>query len=121
VVVGALHNDQVKGFTEKEAQMAHQDRIVEETGEARNALESYILEMRNKVQDEKDLANYVKDSDRDKFVDSLTKAEDWLNEDGFDAQKSEYVSKLDELKKYGDPIVNRKKKKKLSDQNGSVP
>jgi len=109
VVVGSLPNDQLKGFTEKEAQMANQDRVVEETGEARNALESYVLEMRSKVQDEKELANYVKESDRDKFVEALTKVEDWLNEDGFDAQKSEYVSKLDELKKQGDPITHRKK------------
>ena len=34
-------------------------------------------------------------------------AEDWLYNDGYDAQKSEYVSKLDELKKIGNKLIMR--------------
>jgi len=109
VVVGSLPIDQVKTFAEKEAQMANQDRVVEETGEARNALESYVLEMRSKVQDEKELGAYVTEKDRDKFIEALNKNEDWLNEEGFDAQKSEYQTRLEALHKLGLPILNRKR------------
>jgi len=89
--------------------MHNQDRIVEETGEARNALESYILETRSRLQDEKDLGPYVTSSARDSFTDNLNKAEMWLSEEGYDAQKSEYVSRLSALQKVGDPIATRKK------------
>jgi heat shock protein 4 len=109
VAVGSLADSQLKAFTEKEAQMANQDRIVEETGEAKNSLESYCLEMRNKVQDEKDLAPYVTEKVRDQFIEALGKEEEWLNDEGYDSQKSEYVARLDRLRKIGDPIINRKR------------
>jgi len=107
--VNGLSQNAVKTYTEKEAEMHHQDRVVEETGEARNALESYILETRSKLQDEKDWGPYVTASARDGFIENLDKAEMWLNEDGYDAQKSEYVSRLGALTKVGDPIATRKR------------
>jgi len=88
--------------------MHHQDRVVEETGEARNALESYILETRNRLQEEKELALYVTASVRDNFIDELNKAEMWLSDES-DSQKSEYVSRLGALLKIGDPIAARKR------------
>jgi len=106
--VNGLSQNAVKTYTEKEAEMHHQDRVVEETGEARNALESYILETRSKLQDEKDWGPYVTSSSRDSFIENLDKAEMWLSEDGYDAQKSEYVTRLGGLTKVGDPIAARK-------------
>lgn len=35
---------------EKEVQLAQQDRIMEQTKDKKNSLESYVYEMRNKVQ-----------------------------------------------------------------------
>jgi len=69
-------------------------------------LESYVLEMRNKLSD--DLAPYVTDRDREKINALLTENEDWLYGDGYDAQKSDYKKRLADLKQLGDPITNRK-------------
>jgi len=110
VQVGGLFLDTIQLYTEKEAQMAQQDRIIEETAEARNAFESYTLELRNKIQTEEDLGKYVKPEDRDRFVEQLTQMEDWLNEDGFDSTKSEYLKRLEEVKKIGEPLYATKKK-----------
>ena len=40
----------MKEAREKELQLAHQDRIVEQTKEKKNSLESYVYDMRSKVQ-----------------------------------------------------------------------
>jgi len=50
----------------------------------------------------------VQPAEKDKLLVALQEAEDWLySEEGEDATKSAYVSKLDALKALGDPITNR--------------
>jgi len=111
--VGGLSQDRIKYFQEREVAMANQDRIIEETAYARNALESYVLETRNRLQDEKELGAYVTEQNRDSFIDFLNKAEEWLNDEGYDVQKSEYTSRLEKLRKLGDPIVARQREELL--------
>jgi hypothetical protein len=94
-------------FFEKETKMAAQDKLIQETNDARNALESYVLEMRSKVQDQNDLQNFMSQAEMEAFVESLNKMENWLYDDGDDAQKSELKKKLAELEKVGGPVVKR--------------
>jgi heat shock 70kDa protein 4 len=50
----------------------------------------------------------VQNVEKEKLLVALQEAEDWLySEEGEDASKSAYVSKLDALKALGDPITNR--------------
>jgi len=50
----------------------------------------------------------VQPAEKDKLLVALQEAEDWLySEEGEEATKSAYVSKLDALKALGDPITNR--------------
>jgi len=109
LVTSSMSDRDIKDYTEKEVHMTQQDRIVEETGEARNALESYVLDTRSKVQDESELQSYVKEQDAKGLLEALKTAEEWLEGDGYDAQKSDYNSRLEDLKKKGDPIYRRKK------------
>lgn len=72
----------------------------------KNALEEYVYEMRGKLDDR--YATYVQSSEKEQLLSGLSAAEDWLyTEEGEDATKSQYVEKLDSLKKLGDPIVLR--------------
>ena len=48
-VYGGMTRREVSEAQEKELQLALQDRIMEETKNKKNALESYVYEMRNKV------------------------------------------------------------------------
>lgn len=93
---------------EVEVAMANADRVVRETSDARNELESYIYDMRDKIVSESQLASYCTEAEKAAFSTALENFENWLYEDGFDAVKSVYVKKLVELKKHGDPIENRK-------------
>jgi heat shock 70kDa protein 4 len=92
---------------EKEAAMYAQDRAIIECAERRNELEAYILNMRSRVQSG-DLREFVEAKVADKFVADLTEMEDWLYEDGYDAQKSEYVKRLNGLRVVGGPAEQRK-------------
>jgi heat shock protein 4 len=92
---------------EVEVDMSNADRIVRETSDARNELESYIYDMRDKIISESQLASYCTEAERSAFSSALESLENWLYEDGFDATKSVYIKKLAELKKHGNPIENR--------------
>jgi len=93
---------------EKEATMANQDRMIAETNEVRNRLESYVLDMRSRVQPGGDLVDFTKEAERAKFLETLQQAEDWLYGDGSDVQKSEYVAKINQIKAIGDSFETRK-------------
>ena len=43
------HTEKVKLFYEREGQMAAQDRLIVETGEAKNDVESYVYDTRSKI------------------------------------------------------------------------
>jgi heat shock protein 4 len=92
---------------EVEVEMTNADRVVRQTADARNELESYIYDMRDKVVSESQLAPFCTEQERTAFSAMLESYENWLYEEGFDASKSVYVKKLDELKKVGNPIDNR--------------
>merc|ERR1712135_217975 len=76
--------------------------------EKRNDLESYIFNMRDKTAESGDYGNFISSTDREKFSEDLTKAEDWLY-DNSDATKAMYIEKLDELKVIGDSVAWRAK------------
>lgn len=104
--VGGLTFSDVTAATEQELKMAHQDRIIEETFNKRNELESFVYEMRNQVSDK--LADFVTESEKSALEDKLNEVEDWLySDEGFDTTKSVYQTKLDELRKSTSPIQFR--------------
>ena len=92
---------------EVEVDMSNADRVVKETADARNELESYIYDMRDKIISESQLASYCTEAEKTAFSTKLESYENWLYEDGFDANKSAFVKKLEELKVLGNPIENR--------------
>lgn len=100
-----LEEPTINQYFERETIMQNQDRLIHETHEARNNLEAYILDMRARL--DGDLAQYVKNAEKDAFLGQLMTAEEWLNNDGLEAQKSEYKKKLDELHVHGNPIKQR--------------
>ncbi|XP_040864462.1 heat shock 70 kDa protein 14 isoform X1 [Glycine max] len=107
LVYGAMAATDVQKAVEKEFEMALQDRVMEETKDKKNAVEAYVYDMRNKLNDK--YQEFVIDSEREAFTAKLQEVEDWLYEDGEDETKGVYIAKLEELKKQGDPIEERYK------------
>jgi heat shock protein 4 len=92
---------------EREVEMSNADRIVRETSDKRNELESYIYDMRDKIISDSQLAPYATEQEKANFSQALETMENWLYEDGFDATKKVYAEKLDGLKAIGNPVQRR--------------
>uniref|UniRef100_A0A803LEM3 Uncharacterized protein n=1 Tax=Chenopodium quinoa TaxID=63459 RepID=A0A803LEM3_CHEQI len=115
LVHGGLSPVDLQKAVEKEFELALQDRVMEETKDRKNAVEAYVYDMRNKLNDK--YQEFVIPSEKDEFIARLQEVEDWLYEDGEDEIKSVYVAKLEELKKArfldlcdrSDPIEERYK------------
>jgi heat shock protein 4 len=99
---------------EREGEMQAQDRLQEDTANAKNALEAHVYALRGRLYG--DLSAYVREADREALAAKLSGLENWLYEEGEDELKSVYVAKLAELKAEGDPIEAR-----LADEQARKP
>ncbi|KAF4077721.1 hypothetical protein AMELA_G00211200 [Ameiurus melas] len=100
-----LTNELLNLFMENEGKMIMQDKLEKERNDAKNGVEEYVYEMRDKLHGV--LEKFVSEDDRDAFSLKLEDTENWLYEEGEDQQKQVYIDKLAELKKLGQPIQER--------------
>nr|KAF6480346.1 heat shock protein family A (Hsp70) member 4 [Molossus molossus] len=92
-------------YIENEGKMIMQDKLEKERNDAKNAVEEYVYEMRDKLSGEYE--KFVGEDDRNRFILKLEDTENWLYEDGEDQPKQVYIDKLAELKTLGQPIKIR--------------
>jgi len=92
---------------EAEGKMAIQDRIMRETADAMNNLESRVYAMRDDLSMR--YSKYVADAEKDTLQAMLTQVEDWLYEDGADADKATYEAKLKEVMDACSPVLTRER------------
>ncbi|XP_070769779.1 heat shock 70 kDa protein 4b isoform X2 [Enoplosus armatus] len=100
-----LAEDMLNLFVENEGKMIMQDKLEKERNDAKNYVEEYVYDMRDKLHGM--LEKFVGESDRDALSLKLEDTENWLYEDGEDQPKQVYIDKLAELKKLGQPIQER--------------
>lgn len=84
----------------------YQDQLEQERADARNSVEEYVYGMRDKLYG---LGEFITEEDKAAFGDLLSGTEEWLYDEGEDQPKKVYVAKLVELRKLGDPVVQREK------------
>ncbi|KAL8412295.1 hypothetical protein RB596_001502 [Gaeumannomyces avenae] len=101
----SLETSAKDSLLEKEASMAAEDKLVADTEEKKNELETYIYDVRNKLDDQ--YAEFASDDEKDKLRAKLTTTEDWLYDEGDDATKAVYIQKMDEIRAMAGPIVQR--------------
>jgi heat shock protein 4 len=110
---GGLSAEAVRAATEVEGAQSLQDRVIAETAEKRNELESFIYETRSALDAE--LQPFLKADAIAAFQKQLDAAESWLDEvrdQDTPVQKSDYVRKLAELKAVTDPAERRRGEQK---------
>ncbi|KAF4622664.1 hypothetical protein G7Y89_g14364 [Cudoniella acicularis] len=90
---------------EKESSMIMEDKLVADTEEKKNELETYIYEMRNKIDDQ--YSEFANEDEKTKLKAKLEASEDWLYDEGEDATKAVYIAKMDEIRAVAGPIVQR--------------
>ncbi|CAN1172108.1 Heat shock 70 kDa protein 16 [Linum perenne] len=106
-VYGGMTKAQLSEAHEKELELTQQDRTVEQAKEKKNALESYVYEMRNKLFNT--LGGFATNVEREGISRSLQETEEWLYGDGDDETENAYTSKMQDLKRLVDPVEIRYK------------
>lgn len=96
---------ELDAMREAEFKLAQQDRLANETSEAMNELESYVLGSRNNCYEK--WADFVEEGAKGAFMKQLDDMENWLYDEGFDATKGVYLEKLNALTAVGGPIAKR--------------
>ena len=100
--------EEVNKYHEIEVAMANTDRVVRETADMRNELESYIYDMRDKIISDSALGPYGTDKEKAAFTKKNEEMENWLyGDEGFNTTKKIYADRLADLKKLGGPIEHR--------------
>uniref|UniRef100_A0A1A8LH20 Heat shock 70kDa protein 4-like n=1 Tax=Nothobranchius pienaari TaxID=704102 RepID=A0A1A8LH20_9TELE len=102
-----LDSDVLINFVELERQMINQDKLVKEVNDAKNAVEEYVYDLREKLCGIYQKYISKEDSIRLTLTLMLDDTENWLYEDGEDQPKQVYEEKLDVLKRFVQPIQER--------------
>ncbi|KAG8439214.1 hypothetical protein GDO86_005439 [Hymenochirus boettgeri] len=100
-----IGRDMLNLYVENEGKMIMQDKLEKERNDAKNAVEEYVYEMRDKLCGIYE--KFVSEDDRNAFILKLEDTENWLYEDGEDQSKQVYIDKLTDLKSLGQPIQIR--------------
>ncbi|KAM4859791.1 heat shock protein 105 kDa isoform 2-T2 [Thomomys bottae] len=104
-LVWQLGKDLLNMYIETEGKMIMQDKLEKERNDAKNAVEEYVYEFRDKLCGPYE--KFICEQEHQSFLKLLTETEDWLYEEGEDQAKQAYVDKLEELMKIGTPVKVR--------------
>ncbi|XP_061216308.1 heat shock 70 kDa protein 4L isoform X2 [Neopsephotus bourkii] len=100
-----LGQDLINCYIENEGKMMMQDKLEKERNDAKNAVEEYVYDFRDKLCGV--FEKFITEEDANKLTLMLEDTENWLYEDGEDQPKQVYMDKLQELRKFGQPIQER--------------
>ncbi|XP_012578734.1 PREDICTED: heat shock protein 105 kDa isoform X1 [Condylura cristata] len=104
-LVWQLGKDLLNMYIETEGKMIMQDKLEKERNDAKNAVEEYVYEFRDKLSGPYE--KFICEQDHQNFLRLLTDTENWLYEEGEDQAKQAYLDKLEELMKIGTPVEIR--------------
>ncbi|KAK5175666.1 adenyl-nucleotide exchange factor sse1 [Saxophila tyrrhenica] len=107
-------------YAEEEGQMISEDKLVADTEDKKNELESEIYAMRNKIEEPYEsngYADFANEQEKDVVKQKCEQLEDWLYDDGEDATKAQYIAKLDELRASAGPIIQRFNDKRQEEED----
>lgn len=106
--VPQMSKNDINYFVEQELSMIMQDKKEKERSEAKNLVEEYVYEVRDKLSNEYE--KFITEENKKTFLKTLDDTESWLySEESEDQMKSVYVDRLNSLKSTGEPLKKRYK------------
>ncbi|KAK9067988.1 hypothetical protein SSX86_012099 [Deinandra increscens subsp. villosa] len=101
---GRLSQEEIERMVREAEEFAEEDKQVKETIDARNALETYVYNMRNQINDKDKLAEKLEKDEKEEIETATKEALEWLD-DNQSGEKWEYDEKLKEVEAVCNPIV----------------
>ena len=91
----------------KAEQFEEEDRIIKERVDAKHALQSYIYNMRNTVEDKDKLADKLSSDDKNTILEAIATAEEWLqdNENDDSLTGEDFQDTMKEMQAVCDPFI----------------
>uniref|UniRef100_A0A8C7CYH7 Heat shock protein family A (Hsp70) member 4 like n=1 Tax=Oncorhynchus kisutch TaxID=8019 RepID=A0A8C7CYH7_ONCKI len=102
-IIRQLDRGVLNDFVEYESQMIVQDKLEKERNDAKNAVEEYVYDLRDKLCGIYE--KYTTEEDSNRLTMMLEDTENWLYEEGEDQDKQVYVDKLEDLKVSGLALI----------------
>merc|ERR1711959_773281 len=102
-----MGNSKVQACVKTQKDFAKAEKVRQENAEAKNTLESYVIDTRDKVHSLEGVETVSTEEEREALLAAFTTTEDWLYEDGMDLSAKEYKDKLMEVQAMGKPIFFR--------------
>ena len=101
---GRLSEEEIERMIREAEEFAEEDKLMKETIDAKNALESYAYNMKNTVTDDEKLGDKLDEDDKQTVLDAVDEAIEFL-ENNLDADKEEYEEALKTLESACNPII----------------
>merc|ERR1719217_2046180 len=102
-----ISDEAVKAAIERNVQLLEGERTRARNAEAKNMLESFIIETRSRVSSDEGVEKVSLEEDRAQIAADFEASEDWLYEEGRDLDAAAYNKKKRELEKLTAPIFLR--------------
>lgn len=104
----SLHPDAQQASKDKLAYLQELDDERKFKLESKNALESYLYAVKNRMEDDSAVIETVSNEEqRQTLLETVTMTIDWLDDDGFDAKGEVYNTKKLEVSEMAEPIFFR--------------
>lgn len=101
---GRLSQEEIERMVREAEEFAEEDKKVKEKIDARNALETYVYNMKNQINDKDKLADKLESDEKEKIETATKEALEWLD-DNQSAEKEDYDEKLKEVEAVCNPII----------------
>merc|ERR1711968_380002 len=104
---GRLSEEDIERMVQEAEEFAEEDKKVKERIDGRNALEGYLYNIKNTVEDEeKGIAKKVSDEDKTTLEEKIKEVLDWLDENQ-EAEAEDYEEKQKDLEGVANPIMQK--------------
>lgn len=102
---GRLSKEDIERMVQDAEEYAEEDDKLRKKIEAKNALENYLFQMRNQLDDEDKLKGKLSEEDTETINSTVKDAMDWMEDMGDDMDTEDFESKLKDVQDVCNPII----------------
>merc|ERR1711991_381808 len=104
---GRLSEEEIERMVEEAEQFAEEDKKVKDRIDGRNALEAFLYNLKNTLEDEeKGIADKLEAAEKNELISLIDESLDWLEENP-EADADEYTDKQKEVEQVANPIMRK--------------
>merc|ERR1711871_1753738 len=104
---GRLSEEEIERMIQEAEEFAEEDKRVKDRIDGRNALEGYLYNLKNLLDDdEKGIADKISEDEAEEIEEAVKEALEWL-EDNQELEKEDYEDKQKEVEKLVNPVMEK--------------